>query len=95
MVDLAPEAFHRYHARSAAAQTAAAAQAGRMSHRAAGIEAALRVGPYANFTRLVFEFGKSDVAYTVFPGAGKLTVRFQALARPDSVGDRALSSRPG
>jgi hypothetical protein len=42
----------------------------------------LRVGPYQNFTRLVFDWPKI-VPYAVFPGAGKLTVRFGALARAD------------
>jgi hypothetical protein len=42
----------------------------------------LRAGSYAHFTRLVFDWPK-DVPYTVFPGAGKMTVRFSALARPD------------
>ena len=37
---------------------------------------------YANFTRLVFDFGKS-VPYTVFPGAGKMTIKFHAAARAD------------
>jgi len=42
----------------------------------------LRVGAYQHFTRLVFDWPKT-VAYSVFPGAGKLGVRFAALARPD------------
>jgi hypothetical protein len=42
----------------------------------------LRSGAYANFTRLVFDWNK-DVAYQVFPGAGKMTIRFLAGARPD------------
>ena len=42
----------------------------------------LRAGSYANFTRLVFDWSK-DVPYTVFPGAGKMTVKFQAAAKPD------------
>jgi hypothetical protein len=42
----------------------------------------LRAGAYANFTRLVFDWGK-DVPYTVFPGAGKMTIKFQAAAKPD------------
>ncbi len=45
-------------------------------------ELKLRSGAYANFTRLVFDW-PHDVPYTVFPGAGKLTVRFQTQARPD------------
>jgi hypothetical protein len=42
----------------------------------------LRVGAYQNFTRIVFDWSKS-VPYAVFPGAGKITMRFEALARPD------------
>lgn len=42
----------------------------------------LRSGAYANFTRLVFDWDK-DVPYTVFPGAGKMTIKFQAAVRPD------------
>jgi len=42
----------------------------------------VRAGAYRNFTRLVFDWPK-EVPYAVFPGAGKLTVRFNALARPD------------
>jgi hypothetical protein len=42
----------------------------------------VRSGAYKNFTRLVFDWPK-EVPYSVFPGAGKLTVRFNTLARPD------------
>jgi hypothetical protein len=42
----------------------------------------VRSGSYRNFTRLVFDWPK-NVAYSVFPGAGKLTIRFASLARPD------------
>ncbi|HWC61995.1 MAG TPA: hypothetical protein VG501_00125, partial [Rhizomicrobium sp.] len=42
----------------------------------------LRTGAYANFTRLVFDWDK-NVPYTVFPGAGKMTIKFEAAARPD------------
>ena len=42
----------------------------------------VRSGAYQNFTRLVFDWPK-EVPYSVFPGAGKLTVRFNTLARPD------------
>jgi hypothetical protein len=42
----------------------------------------LRSGAYANFTRLVFDWNK-DVPYTVFPGAGKMTIKFEAAAKPD------------
>ncbi|HEY2069369.1 MAG TPA: hypothetical protein VGG48_07430 [Rhizomicrobium sp.] len=42
----------------------------------------IRAGAYANFTRLVFDWPK-NVPYTVFPGSGHLTLRFEAMARPD------------
>jgi hypothetical protein len=42
----------------------------------------LRSGSYAKFTRLVFDWPK-DVAYHVFPGAGKMTIKFDALAKAD------------
>lgn len=42
----------------------------------------LRAGSYANFTRLVFDWPK-DVSYRVFPGAGKMTIRFDAPVRAD------------
>jgi hypothetical protein len=43
---------------------------------------AVRAGAYQNFTRLVFDW-PHDVKYSVFPGAGKLGIRFEALARVD------------
>ena len=42
----------------------------------------LRAGSYSNFTRLVFDWG-SQVPYTVFAGAGKLTIKFAAPTRMD------------
>jgi hypothetical protein len=45
-------------------------------------EIKLRAGGYSNFTRLVFDWSK-DVPYTVFAGAGKLTVKFAVPARMD------------
>lgn len=42
----------------------------------------VRAGAYPNFTRIVFDW-PHNVAYAVFPGAGKLTVRFEAQVRPD------------
>jgi hypothetical protein len=42
----------------------------------------VRAGAYQNFTRLVFDWTR-QVPYSVFPGAGKLTIRFDALAKPD------------
>ena len=45
-------------------------------------EIKLRAGNYSNFTRLVFDW-KSNVPYSVFPGAGKITVRFGAPTRLD------------
>ena len=42
----------------------------------------VRAGAYHNFTRIVFDWSRK-VPYTVFPGAGHLTVRFEAQAKPD------------
>jgi hypothetical protein len=42
----------------------------------------LRAGAYSNFTRLVFDWPK-NVPYSMFPGAGHVTIRFEAMARPD------------
>lgn len=42
----------------------------------------VRTGAYQNFTRLVFDWPRT-VPYAVFPGAGKLGVRFEAQVRPD------------
>ncbi|MEJ0027501.1 MAG: hypothetical protein WDN01_15865 [Rhizomicrobium sp.] len=43
---------------------------------------AVRSGAYRNFTRLVFDWPQV-VKYSVFPGAGKLGIRFETLARVD------------
>lgn len=45
-------------------------------------ELKVRSGAYQNFTRLVFDWPR-NVSYAVFPGAGKLGVRFEAQVRPD------------
>ena len=45
-------------------------------------ELKVRSGAYQNFTRLVFDW-PNHVAYAVFPGAGKLGIRFEGQARPD------------
>jgi hypothetical protein len=45
-------------------------------------EIKLRAGSYANFTRLVFDWPK-DVSYQVFPGAGKMTIKFATPVRAD------------
>jgi hypothetical protein len=45
-------------------------------------EIRLRTGSYEKFTRLVFDWPK-DVSYQVFPGAGKMTIKFNTLARAD------------
>ncbi|HET7084225.1 MAG TPA: hypothetical protein VFI23_05600 [Rhizomicrobium sp.] len=45
-------------------------------------EIKLRAGAYEKFTRLVFDWPK-DVSYQVYPGAGKMTVRFAAPIRVD------------
>ena len=42
----------------------------------------LRTGSYEKFTRLVFDW-PNDVSYVVFPGAGKMSIRFNAPARAD------------
>ncbi|HEY0281546.1 MAG TPA: hypothetical protein VGC27_02855 [Rhizomicrobium sp.] len=42
----------------------------------------VRSGAYQNFTRVVFDWPR-NVPYTVFPGIGRLTVRFQAEAKMD------------
>lgn len=42
----------------------------------------VRSGAYQHFTRIVFDWPKT-VPYAVYPGSGKLTMRFEALARPD------------
>ncbi len=42
----------------------------------------VRTGSYPTFTRLVFDW-KSQVPYAVFPGAGKIGVRFETQAKPD------------
>lgn len=45
-------------------------------------EVKLRTGAYEKFTRLVFDFPK-DVSYQVYPGAGKMTVKFAVPVRAD------------
>ena len=45
-------------------------------------EIKLRAGSYANFTRLVFDWPK-DVSYQIFPGAGKMTIKFATPVRAD------------
>ena len=42
----------------------------------------IRTGAYTNFTRLVFDW-RQKVPYAVFPGANRISIRFEALARPD------------
>lgn len=42
----------------------------------------VRAGAYHNFTRIVFDWGR-NVPYAVFPGSGKLTIRFEAQVNPD------------
>ena len=45
-------------------------------------EIKLRTGAYEKFTRLVFDWPK-DISYQLYPGAGKMTIRFNAPARID------------
>ncbi len=42
----------------------------------------LRVGEYSNFTRLVFDW-PATVAYTAYPGRGRIQLRFETAAKPD------------
>ncbi len=42
----------------------------------------LRVGEYSNFTRLVFDW-PTTVAYTAYPGQGRIQLRFETPAKPD------------
>lgn len=42
----------------------------------------VRAGVYAQYSRLVFDWPK-QTAYSIFPGKGRLTIRFQGLAQPD------------
>jgi tetratricopeptide (TPR) repeat protein len=42
----------------------------------------LRIGEYSNFTRLVFDW-PTIVAYTAYPGQGRIQLRFETAARPD------------
>jgi hypothetical protein len=42
----------------------------------------MRIGEYANYTRVVFDW-TTPVVYTVYPGQGRVSVRFEALAKPD------------
>jgi hypothetical protein len=42
----------------------------------------IRAGVYSSYSRLVFDWPR-NVPYTVFRGAGHVTLRFEALARPE------------
>jgi len=42
----------------------------------------MRVGEYSDHTRLVFDW-PTPVVYTVYPGQARISVRFEALAKPD------------
>ena len=42
----------------------------------------VRVGEYANFTRIVFDW-PANVPYTAYPGRGRISLHFQTLAKPD------------
>jgi len=50
----------------------------------------IRAGAYANYSRLIFDWPK-NVPYAVFPGAGHITIRFEAMARPDFTGFENVS----
>jgi hypothetical protein len=78
VIDLAPQSF----AGDMPDLAAAAKPAAKAVDMANLPEIKLRAGAYANYTRLVFDWPHA-VPYTVFPGSGKIAIRFQALARPD------------
>lgn len=78
VVDLAPQSF----AGTMPDLVAPSRQAAAPIDPASLPELKLRAGSYSNYTRLVFDWPK-PVSYSVFPGAGKIAIRFQALARPD------------
>jgi hypothetical protein len=42
----------------------------------------IRAGAYANYSRLIFDWPR-NVPYAVFPGSGHITIRFEAMVRPD------------
>jgi hypothetical protein len=42
----------------------------------------VRVGEFENFTRLIFDWPRA-VRYTTRPGQGRISIRFETLARPD------------
>ncbi len=50
----------------------------------------IRAGAYANFSRIVFDWPR-NVQYTVFAGSGRITVRFNAMMRPDFAGFENVS----
>ena len=76
-VDLAPDSF------AGAPPDLPPPPAARTAVNVAGLPPLnIRVGAYSSFSRLVFDW-PGKVAYAVFPGAGHLTVRFEAMARPD------------
>ncbi len=78
VIDLAPQGFTG----AMPDISAPARQAATPADAASLPDVKLRVGSYAHYTRLVFDWPKT-VPYSVFPGAGKIALRFQALARPD------------
>lgn len=78
VIDLAPQSFTGTMPDLAAPVRAAAAPVDPSKLP----EIKLRTGVYSNYTRLVFDWPRT-VPYTAFPGAGRITLRFQAQARPD------------
>ncbi|MGB8365390.1 MAG: hypothetical protein ACLQUZ_16520 [Rhizomicrobium sp.] len=50
----------------------------------------IRAGAYANFSRIVFDWPR-NVQYTVFAGSGRITIRFNAMMRPDFTGFQEVS----
>lgn len=45
-------------------------------------ELRVRIGEHANFTRVVFDW-TGNIQFSAFPGRGRVSIRFAAMARPD------------
>src|SRR5215472_8677296 len=50
----------------------------------------IRAGAFANYSRLIFDWPR-NVPYDVFPGSGHITIRFEAMVRPDFAGFENVS----
>ncbi len=50
----------------------------------------IHAGAYSSHSRIVFDWPR-NVPYAVFPGAGRISIRFEAMARPDFSGFENVS----